>query len=139
MLTVYDVMEGKIMPLHNLVIDDLRSFKEEPDGVFVYARTSFHGRKALDEYEMFGVQNLWLDHDLGLKADGTDDTIMSVVDSLCLRAYEGNPYPVETIYVHTSNPVGRKNIKTSLDRWGYKSVVVFDASEFFVVADITEN
>lgn len=121
------------MSVTNLVIDDLRSFRVEREGSAVYARTSREGLEALDRCASVGVDNLWLDHDLGLLADGTPDTIMSVVDRLSLLAFNGSPYPVETVFIHTSNPVGRKNIKAALDRWGYRTVVVGDASEVFVV------
>lgn len=133
MLFIRNLMEAVVLPVSNIVIDDLRSFISYPEGVLVYARTSEAGLKVLEKYKPVGVRNLWLDHDLGLLEDGNDDTIMSIVDYLAFLAHEGTPYPVEKIHIHTSNPVGRKNIKLSLDRWGYKNVIVHDASQVFIV------
>lgn len=124
------------MQIENLVIDDLRSFREEAlAGSLFYARTSQEGLAALRNYNSSGVKNLWLDHDLGLNPDGSDDTIMRVVDWLCSEAYEGKPYKVSMIYIHTSNPVGRKNIERSLRLWGYRTTIVFDPSSIFIVEE----
>ena len=114
-----------------LLIDDLRNFK---DGrITLIARTSKDALTILQHgVEVQEYTEIWLDHDLGLNPDGTPDTIMPVVDFLCEQAFNDMPVKVDTVYVHTSNPVGAKQMMLSLERYGYNAVKV-DASEHFIV------
>lgn len=113
-----------------LLVDDLRNFREEPENTVV-ARTSVDALKALGNSKL-GYSEIWLDHDLG-EPNGQLDSTMPVVDWLSEYAFTNDDiYPVDVIYVHTSNPVGRKNITSSLTRWGY-NVVNVDAKQFFIV------
>lgn len=113
-----------------LLIDDLRDFKSEisPNDLTV-ARTSQEG---LDILLARKWEQIWLDHDLGLKPDGSEDTIMPVVDLMCERAFNGNPVEVETILIHTSNPNGAVAMQRSLSAYGYHSIRV-NAPEYFHV------
>lgn len=100
-----------------LVIDDLRSFTFPAR----YARTSGEGLAAL---AVSGpLDELWLDHDLG-----GDDTIMPVIDYLAERAFNGDPFPVAKVMVHTSNPSGAATMMRVLRRWEYPVVQAADLS-----------
>lgn len=94
-----------------LVIDDLRWFKFDAE----YARTSQEGIDALEIQRGYdGLDELWLDHDLGL-----GDTIMPVVNYLCELSFKGMTYPVKQVYVHSANPSGAKIVWQTLERYGY--------------------
>jgi hypothetical protein len=90
-----------------LVVDDLRSFMDGRDAA--YARTSAEGIEALETAN--SLQQLWLDHDLGWC-----DTIRPVVLWLIDRAESGNPFPVDTIYVHTANPAAAESMLQQLSK-----------------------
>ena len=115
-----------------LLIDDLRNFRVRPEGGVSIARTS---QQALDFLKADPSQHydtIWFDHDLGLTKFGVVDTTMVVVDYMCEQAFNGEPIDVDMVYVHSSNPVGVKQIMLSLERFGYpvKSVL---APTVFVV------
>lgn len=113
-----------------LLIDDLRDFKRKiTPGDLTVARTSQEG---LDVLLTRKWEQIWLDHDLGLNADGSEDTIMPVVDFMCERAFNGSPVEAEAILVHTSNPNGAAVIQRSLSAYGYSSIRV-NAPEYFHV------
>ena len=77
-----------------------------------YARTSSRALALLKSRTP--LSELWLDNDLG----GTD-TAMVVVDTLAECAFNGHPYPVTRIVVHTSNPSGAATMVRVLERWDY--------------------
>lgn len=110
-----------------LLIDDLRDFRDNRECVI--ARTSLEALNILSAGELF--DEIWLDHDLG-EIDGINDSTMVIVDFLSKEAFYGNPYPVKLIIVHTSNPVGKKQILASLERYGYETINV-NATEYFIV------
>jgi hypothetical protein len=111
-----------------LLIDDLRDFLvPDTDAEITIARTS---QQALDILaQRNDWDELWLDHDLG-----GDDTIMVVVDYLSEKAFLDEPVNVDMVFIHTSNPVGRKQMKLTLDRYGYNTRLV-DAEQFFTVEE----
>lgn len=116
--------------LTSLLIDDLRSFK---DGrITLIARNSEDALTILKHDSTQQYHEIWLDHDLGLTPKGEKDTIMPIVDYLCEKAFNGDAVLVDTIYIHTSNPVGAKQMITSLSRYGYRTVRV-DPTMFFIV------
>jgi hypothetical protein len=119
-----------------LLIDDLRSFRDGREAMI--ARTSQAGLKALEQLEGQSLKSIWLDHDLGEFSDGTVDSIMVVVDKLCELAFSEKPVPVETIYVHTSNPVGRDQMLQSLRRWGYNAKAA-QADDYLIAWDIEQG
>lgn len=98
-----------------LVVDDLRTF---PDRSAVYARTSGEAVAALNVIEAVGgtLAGLWLDHDLGLAADGSVDDIKPVVAWLEERAVHGRSVPIADVVIVTSNPVGAGMIDQALPR-----------------------
>lgn len=114
-----------------LLIDDLRSFKD--DRTATVLRTSKNALKFLQTHPNIVWDEIWLDHDLGLASDAmVPDTIMSVVDYFCEKAFNNDPVKVNIINIHTSNPVGRKQIALSLQRFGYQTRAM-QAETFFKV------
>lgn len=112
-----------------LLIDDLRDFRDGRESVI--ARNSVEALQVLQSGDSW--DEIWLDHDLGIVDIVGIDTVMKVVDFMCEQAYNGSPVKVDTVYVHTSNPVGAKNIMAGLTNYGYNCVRV-NASDFFVVS-----
>lgn len=94
-----------------LGIDDLRPLSRATR----VARTSSDGVQLLHEYRDRFIDELWLDHDLG-----GDDTIMPVVTLLEEAAFNGQPFRIGTVFVHSANPVGAETVVRSLTRWGYQ-------------------
>lgn len=108
-----------------LIIDDLRHLKPEVANklqhegrTVIVARNSASGIAELQENKGISYEAIYLDHDLG-EVNGVVDSIMPVVDYLCEMAFNDTPVIVDTIYVHTSNPVGGKQMMLSLQRYGY--------------------
>lgn len=106
-----------MMFLKTLLIDDLRDFRESRPATI--ARTSAAALAVLENHRDMEWDEIWLDHDLGTLPTGEVDSIMRVVDYLCERAFNDDPVVVKTIYVHTSNPAGGRQMMTSLERYGY--------------------
>jgi hypothetical protein len=102
-----------------LVIDDVRSFSFPA----VYARTVREAEPLLFAHEW---DEVWLDHDLGLLSAAP--TVMPLVNKMERLAYEGTVLPITTVFVHTANPVGRRNIIAALDRW--YTLVSVDANDY---------
>ncbi|MER7273769.1 cyclic-phosphate processing receiver domain-containing protein [Dactylosporangium sp. NPDC000244] len=98
-----------------LLVDDLRDFLD-PAPAHV-ARTSLAGLGLLRRYRHERIDELWLDHDLG-----GDDTIWPVVEELERAAFDGAPFDVGTVYVHSANPPGAAKILQALRRWNYHAV-----------------
>ena len=112
-----------------LLVDDLRDFKDNRECVI--ARNSSEALTILKQDKFW--DEIWLDHDLGIVEEVGIDNVMRVVDYLSKQAFEGNPIEVGLIYVHTSNPVGGKQIMLSLQNFGYNCVRV-NAPDFFIVS-----
>ncbi|WP_234326351.1 cyclic-phosphate processing receiver domain-containing protein [Streptomyces sp. NRRL S-495] len=79
-----------------LGVDDLRPL---PRATRI-ARTSQEGVRLLEEHRDSYVDELWLDHDLG-----GDDTVMPVVTLLEQAAFDGRPFRIGEVLVHSANPV----------------------------------
>ncbi|SDT83012.1 hypothetical protein SAMN05216371_7824 [Streptomyces sp. TLI_053] len=94
-----------------LGVDDLRPL---PQATRI-ARTSREGVRLLEEHRDRYVDELWLDHDLG-----GDDTVMPVVTLLEQAAFDGRPFRIGEVLVHSANPVGAAAVVRSLTRWGYR-------------------
>jgi hypothetical protein len=60
------------------------------------------------------IDELWLDHDLG-----GDDSIMPVVTLLEEAGFQGVPFQIGTVYVHSANPIGAETVVRSLSHWNY--------------------
>lgn len=113
-----------------LLIDDLRDFRDGRETLI--ARTSAQALAILAERPE--LDELWLDHDLGQLEDGRVDDVMKVVDFLNGEAAFGEAYPVQVIYVHTSNPVGAQQMMAGLQRYGYRARRV-NAPDVFIVQE----
>ncbi|SBT51615.1 cyclic-phosphate processing receiver domain-containing protein [Micromonospora auratinigra] len=96
-----------------LLVDDLRSFVDGRSAEV--ARTSAAGVEALERHRDRRLDELWLDHDLG-----GDDTVWPVVEVLERAAFEGRPYDVGVVHVHSANPAGAEQVGQALRRWGYQ-------------------
>jgi hypothetical protein len=94
-----------------LGIDDLRAL---PRATRI-ARTSHDGVLLLEEHRDHAIDELWLDHDLG-----GDDSIMPVVTLLEEAAFNGTPFHIGMIYVHSANPGGAETVVRVLKRWDYR-------------------
>jgi hypothetical protein len=107
-----------------LVVDDLRTFTFPA----VYARTSAEGLEAVRLARCEGLDELWLDFDLG-EVNGMVDVAEPIVDLLAQWAHDGEPLEVGRVVVHSANPVGAARMMLSLQRWGYRAERV-DAAWF---------
>lgn len=122
--------------MKSILIDDLRNLKTEfmptlaPEGLIV-SRNSRDALKALEEHPE-GFYAIFLDHDLGIVEHIGIDSINPVIDYMCEKSFKGEPVIVDTVFVHTSNPVGAKQMIASLTRYGYNAVKV-NASDYFTV------
>ncbi|WP_433261563.1 cyclic-phosphate processing receiver domain-containing protein [Micromonospora vinacea] len=105
-----------------LLVDDLRSFVDGRSAEV--ARTSAAGVRLLHRYRDGRLDELWLDHDLG-----EDDTIWPVVEVLERAAFEGRPYDIGVIKVHSANPGGASRIAQVLRHWGYRVHVASGSSD----------
>ncbi|MFE5585624.1 cyclic-phosphate processing receiver domain-containing protein [Kitasatospora sp. NPDC056531] len=94
-----------------LGIDDLRPL---PRATRI-ARTSREGIQLLEEHRDRFIDELWLDHDLG-----GDDTIMPVVTLMEEAAFNGRPFRIGAVFVHSANPIGAETVVRSLARWSYR-------------------
>ncbi|WP_441248095.1 cyclic-phosphate processing receiver domain-containing protein [Kitasatospora sp. McL0602] len=94
-----------------LGIDDLRPLPRTTR----IARTSREGTQLLEEHRAGFIDELWLDHDLG-----GDDTIMPVVTLLEEAAFNGRPFQIGAVFVHSANPIGAETVVRSLTRWSYR-------------------
>lgn len=113
---------------NRLVIDDLRNFRDSR--VATYARTSQEALSIMATRTPF--DEIWLDHDLGETPDGVVDSIMPVIQEFSFLGFENKHYPVTSIYVHTSNPVGAAQMMQALRHYGY-NVFRVNAPAFFIV------
>jgi hypothetical protein len=96
-----------------VLIDDLRSFV---DGrAAEVARSSTAGIDLLNRHRDERLDELWLDHDLG-----GGDTIWPVVEVLERAAFDGRPFDVGVIVVHSANPAGAAKMAQALRHWGYR-------------------
>ncbi|MFJ8578375.1 cyclic-phosphate processing receiver domain-containing protein [Micromonospora sp. NPDC093277] len=105
-------MDGS-KPQRIVLIDDLRSFV---DGRCAeVARSSAAGVALLERHRDERLAELWLDHDLG-----EADTIWPVVEVLERAAFEGRPFDIGVVHVHSANPAGAGRMAQVLQRWGYQ-------------------
>jgi hypothetical protein len=95
-----------------VLVDDLRCFLDGRRAKV--ARTSMAAVELLDAHRGLRLDELWLDHDLG-----ADDTVWPVVEVLERAAFDGNPFDVGVIVVHSANPAGAAKIAQVLRHWGY--------------------
>lgn len=109
-------------PTKVVLIDDLRCFVDgRPAEV---ARTSAAGVHLLQRHRGQRLDELWLDHDLG-----GEDTIWPVVELLERAAFEGGPWDIGVVFVHSANPAGAAKIVQVLFRWGYNVRAVYGSPQ----------
>jgi hypothetical protein len=94
-----------------LGIDDLRPLPWTTR----IARSSDEGIKLLQEHRDSFIDELWLDHDLG-----GDDSIFPVVTLMEEAAFNGRPFRIGSVFVHSANPIGTETVVWSLTRWDYQ-------------------
>ncbi|MEV6601655.1 cyclic-phosphate processing receiver domain-containing protein [Actinoplanes sp. NPDC051346] len=105
-----------------ILVDDLRSFVDGRRAEV--ARTSLAGVELLARHRRHRLDELWLDHDLGER-----DTIWPVVEVLELAAFEGSPFEVGVINIHSANPAGAAKMAQALRRWGYPVRIATGAAD----------
>jgi hypothetical protein len=110
------------VPRRIVLIDDLRSFVDGRDADV--ARTSTAGLGLLERHRDERLDELWLDHDLG-----EADTIWPVVEVLERAAFDGHPFDIGIVYVHSANPVGAAKMAQALERWEYRVRVVSGSAD----------
>jgi hypothetical protein len=108
----YGAAMGSVPGRVVILVDDLRSFVDGRSAEV--ARTSAEGIAVLERHREQRIDELWLDHDLG-----GDDTIWPVVELLELAAFEGRPFDIGVVLVHSANPPGGAKMLQALRRWGY--------------------
>lgn len=101
-----------------IIVDDERAFMFMPAGT-LYLRSEdeallFLAKLWIDQYYngIEGIDELWLDHDLG---EGGDTHSIARFLNLCAQA--NKPLVVESIKIHSMNPVGSQNLVDLL--WSY--------------------
>ncbi len=109
-----------------VVIDDIRVplAPDRSSGITVeVARTPNEGLAVVQAYHRmnYRIGELWLDHDMGW-VEGDTVTIWPVVRWLEEIAHAGAPLDVEWIFIHTSNPWGRDQMKAALEKYYRVSV-----------------
>jgi hypothetical protein len=109
-------------PMAVILIDDLRSFLDGRSAEV--ARTSRAGVLLLGQYRDRRLEELWLDHDLG-----EDDTIWPVVEVLERAAFDGRPFDIGVIIVHSANPAGVAKMAQVLRHWGYRVTVAAGSTD----------
>jgi hypothetical protein len=121
--------------MKTLLIDDLRNFinPKQYDDITV-CRNSVDALRTLEEMHNEGqyIDVLWLDHDLGENTAGETDDIMPIIDYLAFLASNNDAFEVGKVYVHTSNPVGKKRMMLTLENYGYCPRTA-NASDHFTV------
>ena len=93
-----------------VVIDDERTFA----GADLHLRRSAEALAWLANLEP--CSELWFDHDLG-----GDDTTRAVALWLAEMAFNEEPYPVERVFVHSMNPVGRAWLVSTPHAYGARA------------------
>ncbi|MFQ3560528.1 hypothetical protein QZN11_27605 [Streptomyces gramineus] len=106
------VKENQLAPTPVILgIDDVRPL---PRATRI-ARTSDEGIQLLQEHRDSYIDELWLDHDLG-----GDDSILPVITLMEEAAFNGQPFRIGTVFVHSANPIGAETVVRSLTRWNYR-------------------
>ena len=78
----------------------------------------------LERFRDRPVDELWLDHDLG-----GDDAVWPVVEILERAAFDGRPFDIGTVNIHSANPAGAAKMAQALRRWGYRVTVAAGSAD----------
>lgn len=103
-----------------LVIDDQRTFAFPDHHSVTYARNS---SEAIGLLENTAYDEVWFDHDLGLRLNDID-TIWPVVEFLEESNENDRRIEIDSIVIHTANPVGREGLRVALSRVYEKVTVI---------------
>lgn len=94
--------------MSKLWLDDIR---EPPDKTWIWAKSS---REAIGILKSVEIEEISFDHDLGI-IDGEDDKGLFVAQYIEIGAYQNTiPNPI-VWYVHSANPVGKKDITLAME------------------------
>lgn len=85
-----------------IFLDDIR---EVPDNSWLLIRDFLTCREYILKYK---IDEISLDHDLGNENEFTGYDIAKIIEEL---VFTNSDYIPPKIYVHSANPVGRKNIE----------------------------
>lgn len=128
MLNIHDVFqEGGFNMI--VLIDDERDFMEKVDAIIL--RNSNEALRWLKNihYDTI-IDQLWLDHDLGI-VNGRKDTIIPVIHYLEEQCFYHQGPNILHVLVHTSNNVGGKEMIIPLSKY-YHTTRVF-AGDYLTV------
>lgn len=113
-----------------VLVDDERSFIDVPDNSVVL-RNSADALTWLENLpENTVIEQLWFDHDLGL-VNGEKDSVIPFLRKLEEMCFFDTAPNIEQVIVHTSNPVGGKEIYDSMRR--YFHTVRVQAGDYLIV------
>jgi len=105
-----------------VLIDDRRSFV---DGRACIVLRTLSEALEFMKSDPGRIDELWLDHDLGWDdLLGTLADIMPLITVLEEASFNGHPYDIGTIYVHTANPPAQMTMSSALGRYGYCVITV---------------
>lgn len=118
-----------------VVLDDVRNYPFDPtteDGTTLRTSAECLIFLGFSTGVRIHIDELWLDFDLGGVFGQLElvDTAMPVALFLAEQAFYGTPYPVDKIVIHTMNPIGRKAMRSLLERYGYN--VICQEAHFYV-------
>lgn len=92
---------------------DMEAFRNPPIGETGW-KVAHSSLEAIHLIGAFGVPSyISFDHDLGMKANGSEDTAMEVINYLSTYYYDA----VIDYDVHSQNPRGKLNIISKMDSW----------------------
>lgn len=132
------------MSWNNVVIDDLREFKDTPpamQGQVLYLKDFLEAfmwiRKNLtNNYELKTVRNLWLDFDLGEGKDSKDLCMeLACCNMLAIDAGELPTVTVENLWIVTANPIGKDQI-LALAPYFAKNFHVINPIDFGLINEV---
>lgn len=101
------------MKIARLIVDD-RRIEREPRPDTIICKTAEEALAMLESGQLDdGIHELMLDHDLGVNAAGDKIDVRPFVDTLeaICGLGERDPIAIDVIYIHTSNPTGKKYIE----------------------------
>lgn len=101
-----------------ILIDDERSFKKkfQQDGTVVLRNSTEALQWLKNANQNATIDQIWFDHDLGI-VNGEIDTIIPVLRYLENNLSFKNCLKIKEAIVHTSNPVGGKELYDSMSRF----------------------
>ncbi len=113
-----------------VLVDDLRIFLQPVPADAVVLRTLDEALAWLEGVTVEDeIGQLWLDHDLGKNDAGEIIEVKGFVRELEERRFYGTAPAIDQVFVHTSNPEGRRWILPAFQ--GHYRTLPVDAQEYF--------